>query len=54
MTRYLVTTRIDPADPRRTQDHALSARSAYHASWLFRQLYPALRPVAIRPAPEGR
>lgn len=54
MTRYLITTRIDPTDPRRTQDHALTARSAYHASWLFRQLYPALRPVAIRPAPEGR
>ena len=54
MTRYLVTTRIDPADPRRTQDHAIAARSAWHAGWLFRQLYPDMRPVAIRQAPEGR
>lgn len=54
MTRYLVTTRIDPTDPRRTQDHAIAARNAWHAGWLFRQLCPHLSPVAIRTAPEGR
>jgi len=54
MTRYLITTRIDPTDPRRTQDHAITGHSAWHAGWLFRQLYPTLRPIAIRQAPEGR
>jgi hypothetical protein len=54
MTRYLVTTRVD-GDPRRTQDHAIVARSAWHAGWLFRQLYNGNRqPVSIRPAPQGR
>ena len=54
MTRpYLVTVRVG-GDPLRTQDHAIPAHSAWHAGWLFRQLNPGVRPVVIRPVPEGR
>lgn len=52
--RYLITIRVDPDDPRRTQDVAVDARSAYQAGWLYRQLNPKARLQAIRPAPEHR
>lgn len=52
--RYLITIRIDPEDPRRTQDVAVDARNAYHAGWLYRQLNPRAKLVGIRPVPEGR
>jgi hypothetical protein len=53
LPRYLVTVRIAD-DPTRTRDHSLPARSAWHAGWLYRQLNPGARLVAIRPVPEGR
>lgn len=50
MPRFLIT--ISPTnDPRRTQDVALNARSAYVAGWLYRQLHPAAQIIAIRMAP---
>jgi len=52
--RYLVTIRIDPNDPSRTQDISVAAESAYHAGWLCRQLHPGARLHAIRIAPEHR
>jgi hypothetical protein len=52
--RYLITIRTDPNDPRRTQDVAIDARSAYHAGWLYRQLNPKAKITGIRPAPEAR
>ena len=53
MTRYLVTVRAG-GDPLRTQDHAITADSAWHAGWLYRQLNPGAKLAAIRPVPEGR
>ena len=53
MSRYLVTVRVG-GDPLRTADHTIAANSAYHAGWLYRQLNPDARLVAIRPVPEGR
>ena len=53
MTRYLVTIRTG-GDPLRTADHSLPAESAWHAGWLYRQLHPDAKIVAIRPVPEGR
>ena len=50
---YLVTVRVD-GDPLRTRDHKINAASAYNAGWLYRQLNPGGRIVAIRPVPEGR
>ena len=52
--RYLITIRTDPDDPRRTQDVAINARSAYHAGWLYRTLNPHAKLTSIRPAPENR
>lgn len=48
---YLVTVRVG-GDPLRTQDHAVHARSAWHAGWLYRQLHPGSRLTAIRPIPQ--
>ena len=45
MTRYLVTVRLDES---RTRDHSIEARSAYNAGWLYRQLHPQARIIAIR------
>jgi len=53
MKRYLVTVRVD-GDPLRTADRHVKANSAYHAGWLYRQLHPKAKLVAIRPAPENR
>jgi len=53
MPRFLIT--ISPTgDPRRTQDVAISARSAYVAGWLYRQLHPSSHIIAIRMAPDCR
>lgn len=52
--RYLITIRVDPNDPRRTQDISIEARSAYHAGWLYRTLNPHAKLTGIRPAPEHR
>lgn len=53
MPRFLIT--ISPAgDPRRTQDVAINARSAYVAGWLYRQLYPSTQIIAIRMALDCR
>ena len=52
--RYLITVRVDPDDPRRTQDISIEARSAYHAGWLYRQLNPNASLTGIRPAPDHR
>ncbi len=49
LRRYLVTVRVD-GDPLRTADHSIAANSAYHAGWLYRQLNPRAKLVAIRPA----
>lgn len=49
--RYLVTVRHDE---HRTQDYAVRHRSAYEAGWLYRQLHPGARIIAIRPAPGQR
>ena len=50
---YLVTIRVD-GDPLRTTDRRVQASSAYNAGWLYRQLNPGAKLVAIRPVPEGR
>lgn len=50
---YLITVRSAPHSPR-TEDHTIPARSAWHAGWLYRQLHPSARLVAIRPVPEAR
>jgi hypothetical protein len=50
---YLVTIRVE-GDPLRTTDRRVLANSAYHAGWLYRQLNPGARLVAIRAVPEGR
>lgn len=53
MPRFLIT--ISPTgDPRRTQDVALNASSAYNAGWLYRQLHPSTQIIAIRMAPDCR
>ena len=49
MSCYLVTVRVG-GDPLRTADHSIAANSAYHARWLFLQLNPDAKLVAIRPA----
>jgi hypothetical protein len=52
--RYLVTIRIDPNDPSRTQDVSIEADSAYQAGWLYKQLQPTNKICSIRIAPEHR
>jgi len=52
--RYLLTIRIDPNDPMRTQDVSVEAESAYQAGWLYRQITPNARITGIRIAPEHR
>jgi hypothetical protein len=52
-SRYLVTVRVD-GDPLRTRDEEILGEGAWHAGWLYRQLHPGVRVVAIRPVPEGR
>ena len=52
-TPYLVTIRVN-GDPLRTTDRCVQATSAYHAGWLYRQLNPGAKLVAIRPVPQGR
>jgi hypothetical protein len=52
--RYLVTIRINPEDPSRTQDVSVAAESAYQAGWLCKQLRPGARLQGIRLAPEHR
>lgn len=44
---YLITVRRDESH---TYDRAIEARSAWAAGWLYRQLNPGARIVAIRPA----
>lgn len=51
--KYLVTVRVEN-DPTRTRDHVITADSAYHAGWLYRQLNPQAKIQAIRPVPENR
>jgi hypothetical protein len=46
--RWLITVRHDET---RTQDFAINASSAYQAGWLYKQLHPGARIIAIRPAP---
>lgn len=44
---YLLAIVVDN-DPRRTRDVAIQARSPWHAGWLYRQLHPGAKLVAIR------
>ena len=53
MNRYLIAVVVDN-DPRRTRDVALQGRSEWQAAWLYRQLNPGAKLVAIRQEPEGR
>lgn len=53
LSSYLVTVRVG-GDPLRTADHTIKALSAYNAGWLYKQLNPGAKLVAIRPVPEGR
>lgn len=53
MPRYLVTIAVDPTDPQRTQDIAVSARTAYDAGTQYKQHNPRARIIAIRMAPDN-
>lgn len=47
LPEWWVTIAVD-GDPRRTQDHRLSARNEYAAGWLWRQLNPNTTVLGIR------
>ncbi len=47
LTTWLVTIRRDEHS---TYDQSINARSAWAAGWLYRQLNPGARIIAIRPA----
>jgi len=46
MTPWLVTIRIDES---RTRDVTITARSHYHARWLYHRLNPNHTILAVRP-----
>jgi hypothetical protein len=46
---YLIAVVVD-GDPRRTRDVAVQGRSAWQAGWLYQQLHPGARVVAVRAA----
>jgi len=48
--QWIITVRIDES---RTRDYRVRARSAYHARWLFGQLNPSHRVIAIRQGAPG-
>jgi hypothetical protein len=49
MNRYLIAIVVDN-DPRRTRDVAVQGRSEWQAAWLYQQLHPDAKLVAVRAA----
>lgn len=46
MPSWWVTIRLDCC---RTRDELITARSAYAAGWLYRQLHPTVEVLSVRP-----
>jgi hypothetical protein len=46
MPSWWVTIRLDAC---RTRDEVITARSAYAAGWLYRQLHPTVEVLIVRP-----